>query len=331
MSLRTSKNLLSAFVSLLLGMQVACSSSGSGGTTTGNPLVEDTSASGAVAGAIGGALSSSASGGASEMKVMSTAATVSPLGGVCPTFATTGTGCATSGGTMWLNYSSCKFSGSTASFTGTQALIMSSGTASCGTFPHPGVNSTLKRQYVTASGSTTPSSLVRQSAAGTYLAIDNHTTNLSNFDSATLATIVNGGYGVSVSFNSVGARDQITFGHRVNVVGDFDQTVYGTLNITESSSGATSRSVSGTVTVYHNGLQVIGTSTLSGLVHSNTCCLPVSGSITTTFLAGTNVSPTALGSLYVGKTETLAFTACGEGRLTKYDGSIVNVSLNRCF
>lgn len=309
---------------------MACAQSGSGGTTTGNPLVEDTSASGAVAGAIGGALSGSASGGANEMKMM-TASDVSAMGGVCPTFATTGTGCATSGGTMWLTYNACKFSGSTASFTGVQSLIMSSGTAACGTFPHPGVNSTLKRQYVASSGSTTPSSLVRQSAAGTYLAIDNHTTNLSNFDSATLATIVNGGYGVSVSFNSSGARDQITFGHRVNVVGDFDQTVYGTLNITESTSSSTSRSVSGSVTVYHNGLQVIGTSTLSSLVHSNTCCLPVSGTITTIFSAGANVAPTTLGSLYVGKSESLAFTGCGTGTLTKYDGSVVKVSLNRCF
>lgn len=314
----------------ILLLQVACSPSGNGGTTTGNPLVDDTSATGAVAGAIGGALSGSASGGSSSLKLMSSA-TVSTMAGTCPTFATTGTGCAVSGGTMWLTYSGCKFSGSTASFTGVQALIMSAGTAACGTFPHPGVNSTLKRQYVTASGSTTPSSLLRQSAAGTYLAIDNHTTNLSNFDSATLATIVNGGYGVSVSFNGSGARDQITFGHRINVTGDFDQTVYGTLNITESSSSATSRSVSGSVTVYHNGLQVIGTSVLSNLVHSNTCCLPTSGTITTTFSAGANVSPTTLGSLYVGKSESLAFTGCGTGTLTKYDGSVVSVSLNRCF
>jgi hypothetical protein len=323
---------ISAIIFLSIGFlaQTACSPSSSGGTTTGNPLVEDTSATGAVAGAIGGALSSSASDGASQMK-LATSAVLSPLAAACPTFATTGTDCAASGGTMWLSYSSCKFPGSSATFNGVQALIMSAGTASCGTFPHPGVNSTLKRQYVTASGSTTPSSLVRQNASGTYLTIDNHTTNLSNFDSATLATIVNGGYGVSISFNGVGARDQITFGHRINVVSDFDQTVYGTLNISESTSSSTSRSVSGSVTVYHNGLQVIGTSTLSNLVHSNTCCLPVSGSITTTFSAGAHVSPTVLGSLYVGKSETLAFTSCGEGRLTKYDGSIVNVSLTRCF
>ncbi len=309
---------------------VACTQSGSGGTTTGNPLVEDTSASGAVAGAIGGALSGSAAGGASEMKLTG-AADLSAMGGVCPTFATAGADCAASGGTMWLSYNSCKFPGSTASFTGVQALVMSSGAAACGTFPHPGVNSTLRRQYVTSSGSTTPSSLVRQSAAGTYLAIDNHTVNLSNFDSAVLATIVNGGYGVSVSFNSLGARDQITFGHRVNVMGDFDQTVYGTLNVSEGSSNSASRSVSGSVTVYHNGLQVIGTSTVSSLVHNNTCCLPVSGTITTVFSGGANVSPTALGSLYVGKSESLAFTGCGTGLLTKYDGSVVRVSLNRCF
>jgi hypothetical protein len=323
-------SVLTIIVATFLLLQTACSSSGSGGTTTGNPLVEDTSSTGAVAGAIGGALSSSASGGTSQLKIMDSAI-VSPMAATCPTFATTGTGCAVSGGTMWLTYSACKFSGSTATFTGVQALIMSAGTAACGTFPHPGVNSTLKRQYVTASGSTTPSSLVRQSATGTYLAIDNHTTNLSNFDSATLAPIVNGGYGVSVSFNSSGARDQITFGHRINVTGDFDQTVYGTLNITESGSSASSRSVSGTVTVYHNGLQVIGTSVLSSLVHSNTCCLPTSGTITTTFSAGANVSPTTLGSLYVGKSESLAFTGCGTGTLTKYDGSVVSVSLNRCF
>jgi len=316
------------FLCAALLLQAACAPS-NGGTTTGNPLVEDNSASGAIAGAVGGALSGSASGGASSMKVM---ADFSAMAGLCPTFATAaGSTCSVSGGTMWLTYSACSFLGSAAKFTGVQALSMSTGTATCGSFPHPGASSTLTRQYVNSSGSTTPSSLLRQSAAGTYLTIDNHTANLSNFDSAVIPTIVNSGYGVSVHFNSSGARDQITFAHRVNVAGDFDQTVHATLTISESSNGASSRTVSGPVTVYHNGLQVIGTSTLSALVHNNTCCLPVSGSITTSFTAGSNVSPTALGSLYVGKSETLTFTGCGTGTLTKYDGSVVNVSLNRCF
>ena len=329
--------ILTAFATVTLTLtQVACSPSNSGGTTTGNPLVADTSVSGAAAGAVGGALSGSS---ANSVVVQSEArpvnlkifSSVTAQSTTCPTYASAGANCSATGSSMWLTYNSCQYPNSAATYTGVQAFFMSSGSASCGTFPYPGANGTLYRQYVTAAGSTTPSSLLRQDAAGTDLTIDNHTTNLSNFDSAMLTTITNGGYGVSVSFNSNSARDSLTFGHRINTAGAFDQTIYGSLTISESSSSSTSRSVSGSVKVYHNILRVIGTSTFTNVVHNNTCCLPVSGTITTTFSAGNNVQPTNFGNNYVGKTETLTLTGCGTGTLQNYDGTLQNVTLNRCF
>ena len=110
----------------------------------------------------------------------------------------------------------------------------------------------------------------------------------------------------------------------------FDVSVNGALTITEASAGATSRSVSGAVTVYHNLLRVVGTSVLSNITHSDTCCLPVSGTVTTVFSAGTNVGPTLLGTLLVGKAEVLTITGCGTGTLQRIDGSSVHVALNGC-
>lgn len=319
------------FFVLLAGCQM--SSSNSGGTTTGNPLTPDASVSGAVAGAVGGSMSSGQSNGTittADEKISNALEII--YGGSCPTFATgAGATCSASGSSLWLTYSGCSFPGSATTYTGAQGFFMSAGSAACGSFPNPGPNGTLYRQYVTASGSTTPSSLVRHGADGGLMAIDNHTSNLSNFDGQALATLIHGGYGASVHFDATGARDAVTLGHRINTAGVFDQTIYGNFSVAESGSNTTSRTVSGTLTVYHNALQVIGTSVFSGLIHRNTCCLPVSGTITTTFSAGQNVSPTTLGAAYVGKTETLTLTGCGTGTLQSVDGSTAEVSLSRCF
>ena len=302
----------------------------------------DNSASGAAAGAAGGALSSSnANGTQAQFKFSSgpsiietVQAALNPLprasaDAYCPTFKTVGTGCTTSGGTMWLNYDSCSFKGDV-SWTGTQAITMSTGTAACGTFPNPGANATLYRQFVqgvssTAAGS---ASLTYNSKSAT---IDDESANLSNFDGDTLTpTNPNTGYGAAITFDSSGARSSIALGHHISVAGDFDHSVSGTLSISETA-GATSRTITGSVKVYHNLMRVVGTSTFNDVLHNDVCCLPISGSITTVFSAGTNVSPTRVGLLAVGKTETLTFTGCGTASLESYDGSVVDVTLNRCF
>lgn len=328
------RNLIIVFVSAAGLSLAACSTSSQGGTTTGNPLVADTSSSGAVAGAVGGSLSGSSSGGVVAQSDSRNSALryekVTAQSTTCPTFASTNSDCNTSGSSMWLNYSSCKFPNSSMTWNGTQLLSMStSTTAACGTFPAPGAGGTLYRQYVTTASSTTPSALLLHDSAGVLATVDDHTTNLSNYDNASISTLLNGGYGFSAHFASANVRDTITFAHRIVTVGVFDQTVVGNLNISETG-GSSSRTVSGSVTVYHNGLHIIGNSTFTGLVHNDMCCLPVSGTITTTFQQGTS-SPTQIGSLYVGKTETLTITGCGTGTLQNYDGSVQSVSLNRCF
>jgi hypothetical protein len=326
---------------------------GCGGTSTGNPesstAVEDTSASGAVAGAVGGALSNSESSGtlafiqrtpetrfSRAWKYMGDAFLPDALAAnSCPTFRTAqGDGCSASGLAMWLTYGSCEFSGSKATWLGTQSLTVSSGSTdpSCGTFPSPAASGDLILQYVSGSGSTTPSSAYVTSAYGTVGTVDDHTSNLGNFDSATIATISNSGYGSQVDFNSSGLRSSLTVAHRISSPLLFDESVTGTVTISESA-GATQRTISGgSITVYHNLLQVIGTSSFTNVIHKDGCCFPVSGSIQTTFSASTTGhDPTSLGEYAVGRTETLTFTGCGTGTLQSYDGTTQSVVLTRCF
>jgi hypothetical protein len=331
------KSVMSLFVmTMILG---ACGKQAEDGLSSSSV---DDSASGAAASAVGGALSgTSASGSLAIYKMreqdpvhgfwMMVAKAVEPAAmasSLCPTFATTGAGCSASGSSLWLTYSGCTFQGYS-QWTGVQKITKSSGSATCGSFPTPPANGTLYRQFVTASGSNTPGSvsLVADNWSGV---IDNSSANLSNFDGQTINAIQNGGYGAAVSFNSSGARSGVTLAHRVYVTGVFDHTVTGNLSITEGNA-ASSRTISGQVTVYHNRMRVVGTSTFSNVVHENVCCLPVSGTITTAFAAGVNVSPTALGSLLVGKTESLTFTGCGTASYTSASGAVSNVKLHRCF
>ena len=230
---------------------------------------------------------------------------------------------------MWLQYSNCSFLGK-AAWNGTQAISMSAGSASCGSFPNPGANQTLYRQFVSAPSSTTASHLTLTSGGYTGV-IDDSVANLGNFDGQSIAAInPNGGYGIAVQFAANGTRSGITIGRRQTVNGVFDHSVTGSLSISEGVS-ASSRTVNGSVAVYHNLLRVIGTSQFTNVLHSNVCCVPVSGEIQTTFSAGSNVSPTVLGSLIVGKSEKLTFTGCGTATLTEASGNVRNVTLNRCF
>lgn len=341
---------------LLLALSLTLSGCG-GGTGTGNPELsstEDYSTSGAAAAAVGGALSGSSSSG--------TLASVSPkyrsaqpvfqsfyrsassflpealASGACPTFKTTGFGCATSGTSMWLSYIGCSFLDSLAAWTGTQELVMSAGssTASCGTFPDPAASGNLIRQFVTASGSTTPGTATLTTSFGTSVTVDHATSDLGNFNGDTLTPILHGGYGAEVVFNALGARSSLSIGERLigrlngNLVFDHTPTTASTpLTITESP-GASTRTISGSMTVYHNVLKVIGNSTFNSVTHTDGCCYPTQGSITTSFSAG-SVSPTQIGlNYFVGKSETLTFNGCGAATFVDVKGASSSVTLSHC-
>lgn len=305
----------------------------SGGTTTGNPLAEDTSASGSAAGALGGALSGSSANGSvqqQQTRMVSVPLSLRAQATSCPTFHTAaGAQCVASGGTLWLTFATCSYPGYSLLLDGYLAIKESAGSAACGTFPNPGASGTIYRQYVQGAGSTTPG-LFSITSGGYTAYIDNQTANLGNFDNQPISTILNSGYGTKVVLDNTGARSQIVMANRVFSVGHFDHVITGTLNIAEVA-GASTRTVNGAITVYHNGLKVVGTSTFTNVVHSDTCCLPISGKIKTTFSAGANVPPTGLGSLFINQSETLILNGCGVGTLTDYTGTTTNVALTRCY
>jgi hypothetical protein len=247
---------------------------------------------------------------------------------LCPTFQSTGLTCNAIGGVMQLSYNDCTFPNSSVIWLGRQALVMSSGTATCGTFPYPGASKSLMRQYVNGAG-TSPSSMILTSAFGTTAVIDHATPNLGNFDSAPISAIYNGGYGYQVDYDPSGARSNVTLRERVAVAGSYDHSLNGSLAITETA-GAASRTANGTIMVYLNQVQVIGSANFTNVVHSDMCCQPVSGTITTSFSAGVT-SPTPQGAPMVGHSESLTFTGCGTARHTDYAGNVSNVILSRCY
>lgn len=231
---------------------------------------------------------------------------------------------------MTLLYQDCNFGASSSIWNGKQKLTMSAGAASCGTFPNPGAGGSLYRQFTNASGAA-PGVMQIDTSYGTTAFIDHASTNLNNYDGVTIAPIHNGGYGTKVDFNGSGARTAITLGARVMVIGVYGHTITGGLTISESSASASQRTINGSIDVYLNFVQVTGTSVFTNVVHDNMCCQPISGTITTTFAAGTNVAPTAFGATMVGNSETLTFTGCGTANLTGFDGNVKSVQLSRCY
>ncbi|MGZ3771722.1 MAG: hypothetical protein ACXVCP_16625 [Bdellovibrio sp.] len=202
---------------------------------------------------------------------------------------------------------------------------MGTGSVTCGTFPNA-TGTTLRRQFVSSAG--VPGTGSRTSAKGVVVTIDHSSSNLANFDTATIAANIGTGYGSSVTFNGSGARTGVDVKQRLYVSGGFDHSVVGSITISESG---TSRTVSGSLTVYHNKVKVVGTSTFTNVVYNDTACAPVSGSISTSFAAGAHVSPTTIGSLMVGKSETLTFNGDGTATLVDYSGASSTVTLGHCF
>jgi hypothetical protein len=314
---------------------------GCGSSNSSSSAADDNSASGAAAGAAGGALSGSSSGGTLAMFDMpkstslfaSVKSSLNPFSDAfadvaCPTYKTVGSGCAASGGDMWLSYSDCSFAGIN-TWNGVQQ-ITSTASASCGSFPYPGDNGSITRQYVASSGASVPSTMTITTPAGIVGTVDDASANLANFDGDSISVIANGGYGAQVSFNSIGARSGLDIAHRV-YTSSFDHSITGSLTVVEAGAFSTSRTLSGSLKVYHNLLKIVGNATFNSVVHQDGCCVPVSGSISTLFSRGNSVAPTAAGLAYIGKTETLAFTGCKTATFTAVDGSVSNVTLNRCF
>ena len=108
----------------------------------------------------------------------------------------------------------------------------------------------------------------------------------------------------------------------------FDHTITANVNLSESAG--TSTVTSATVKVYHNLLQIIGTSTFSNVAYNDTCCTPISGEIDTVFSNGSSVNPTTAGLDYIGLTEKMTFNSCGKVTYTDVAGNISNLTLS-CF
>jgi hypothetical protein len=99
----------------------------------------------------------------------------------------------------------------------------------------------------------------------------------------------------------------------------WDHTVTGQITVT--GAGAT-RVASGTVTVQHNLLHYVSTTTFDNVGYAEPlCCFPTAGSVTTTFSKGADV----------GRTESIAFSnVCGESTLTRADGTTVALTFEHC-
>lgn len=327
---------MNSFKLILYPAMLALLNSCAAGTADGGSLPDDTSTSGVVAAIVGGAVSASDASGtyADTQKKQSTLFSFLPSAYAanvsCPMPRTTsGTtvnyGCSASGMSYWFTRNSCSFGSSPTTWSGVQAYFLSGGTASCSAFPFPSANGSIVRQYVTASGSTTPGTMTR-TLKGTVITMDDASVNLSNFNGDTLSTLATSGYGTKMNYSGTGSLASIQIAERTISPGRYDHSVVGSMSLTESS---VQRTVTGTFTVYYNLEKVIGTSTLNQLIQTSACCVPVGGSITTTYAAGA-VPPTAVGAKLVGKSETLTFKSCGVGNLVTADGIAKLVNTNTC-
>jgi hypothetical protein len=220
---------------------------------------------------------------------------------------------------------------STAVWTGTARISQGNGApVHCGTFPTV-TNTTLERQFVDATGN--PGQGHRTSITGTIVTIDHSATagSLYNFDNTTILPTIGTGYGRSVMFDTNSHRTQLSVHERIAAVSKsnialFDQTIIGTVDLRESGNNKTI--TSGSIVMYHNILQIIGTSTFTNLVYNDQCCLPISGVLSTQFSLGSNVNTTEPGGALVGKTESLNFTSCGLATFTDSFGEASEIEVS---
>jgi hypothetical protein len=306
-------------VSILALYLVGCSASNSS---------EDVTIGSVAAGAIGASLASTSSSGTQAFFTPAGKAPFDLLGwipdayaaGACATMATAaGAGCTNGSSAVTLSYSACNFGTSTAVWSGLME-VRGAGVA-CGSFPTGSVT----RQFVISAGGAAHTG-TRTNSAGKVVTIDHSTADLGNYEGDTISTLVNSGYGTSVTIGG-GVRTAVAVRQRMTGT-LFDISVNGNLAVSETSN-ATSRTLSGSVTTYHNVLKVKGTAAFSSVVYSNSCCTPVSGTITTT-LAATSQSD-SVGQALDGKTQTLEFTGCGSATATSTSGTTSSVAVTACY
>lgn len=302
-------------LSLVLTACETTTNPGGGGTS----VVEDTSTGGLVAASIGGALANNLSVQAGSKSSKTLTSALNP----CPTLLTLeGPYCTkVDDYTVNLVYIQCHLADSMAQWTGVLQIADASG-ISCGTVP----TTTMSRQFVTSTTDFTPGGGLRV-ANGLTVTLDHRTANLGNYQGDVISPNVGTGYGEKTIWNN-NVRTGVELRQRIYSSGLFDHSVAGSVAISESA-GATTRTASGSVTVYHNILRVKGVSTLSSLVFSNNCCTPTAGSITTTFASTTQSG--AAGRALDGKSETIQFTGCGTATVTGVDGTSANVSITQCY
>jgi hypothetical protein len=311
--------------------------------TSSSSTTEDSSVSGSVASVLGGTYNTSQSGGTLALleRIRRTPLSIfldafdpsikdAKAATVCPTYATaSGTGagsCSVSGGVMTLDYGStgCSFTGSAATWEGSQTLTLSTGSPSCGTFPAgSSYSGTLTRLF--------PPTTTRTSVGGVVVTVDTSGTDSGYAFSGSAPS-----GGIVVTFSG-GSRTDIALSG-VNLIA---QSAIGVPrfnhSITTSGTGGSAITLGsgtvtgGTVLVYHNLMKVLGTTTFKNLTFGSGCCLPTGGTITTSFSAVSGTNPTVLGSLFVGKSETLTITGCGTGTYTGPESYTGNVTLPHCF
>ena len=308
--------------------------------STSSGSSDDSSSGGLVAGSIGGALASSDTNGTVAFNnevneysksLMSVVVQPAMAASACPKVTTTaGSGCTQAGSSADLTYASCGFGSSAATYSGILEVSLSaSGTVTCGTFPNTATlanNQSIQRQMVASAG--VAGTATRTSGSGSVVTIDHASANLSNFDTGTTITAnIGAGYGSQVVFDGTGKRKQVIVRQRLFNT-DFDHSIDGTVGVSETG---TTRTLTGSVKIFHNKLKVLGTSSLNSVVYNNTSCAPISGTIVTVFTAGAHVSPTVIGSALVGKSESLAFNADGTAVLTDINGGTSTVTIGHCY
>ncbi|OFZ52962.1 MAG: hypothetical protein A2428_08425 [Bdellovibrionales bacterium RIFOXYC1_FULL_54_43] len=222
------------------------------------------------------------------------------------------------GKTMTLAYNSCNFGNNSAVWNGTE-ILASSAAVSCGQFPSETPGTTLARTFGPGTTRTVGNSVH-------VSAID--TTNPSGYE-----TPVSGGSlitydanGKKLEIKGVHVLSQKIFrgnGNTDRVETEADHTLStvpdNPLDV-RLNNGV--RTVNGTVKVQHNVEKYTGTAVFENVVYSSAdCCLPQSGTITTT-LSGSRSG-----------TETLSFSAsdCGSAKLENGKGEMNAILLKRCF
>ncbi len=302
---------------VLVSVSIGCTA-GLGGSS-----ITDVTASGAAASSVGAAMNTSSSSGTTSRYSFPKLIESAFASTACPTLRTTGgVGCSNTSGVSILAYSNCSFGSSQATWSGTLGISLGTGALTCGTFPTV-IGTTLNRQFVT-SGS--PSSGTRTSAKGEMVTIDHSSANLSNYQSATIATNINSGYGSQVTFSGAGVRTGVMVRQRLYAT-SFDHSIDGSVTVSEASG---SRTVSGAVTVWHNKAKVKGTTTFSNVVYNDSCCNPVSGSLTTAFAATSATPNNVVANALVNTSETLVITGCGTANLTSA-GVTIATTLDSCY